>query len=265
VELSKRAVPTREQKLPSACEATSASVAQGTADTVSVVQDLRASSEPEQLTTLPMAVPLRNKPVLMLGGGSEAEDKTEQFLLRGAFVTLVAEAVTPRLAELARARRVTWFARRFLPSDIQAMHLVVLSDQDDALARELVSLRASARFWLCAIDQPAYSDLHFVSTVIRAPVQIGISTDGRAPLLSRTLRRALDVALDARFAQFAHSFAALRARLKHVPKQERTQRLATALNGFAMEVRLSYPADEDRAPDGVLWEVPAQGDREVKP
>ena len=121
---------------------------------------------------------------------------------------------------------------------------VMLTEPDEARARELVSLRSQSRFWLCAVDQPAYSDIHLVSTVVRGPVQIGISTGGRAPLLARVLRRALERALDQRFAVFAQGFARLRSELRSAPKNERLKRLEHALEGFAMDVRLSYPAEK---------------------
>jgi siroheme synthase-like protein len=194
---------------------------------------------------LPVALPLAGRPVLVIGGGDEAADKVNKLLACGARVTLVSEQTTPHLRGLSMAGRATWFARRFLPSDVQGMHLVMLTEPDAALARELVALRAGARFFLCTLDQPAFTDFHLVSTVMRGPVQIGISTAGRAPLLARKLRKALEMGLDAQFGQFAHRFAQLRATFRDLPKQERSARLERFLNGFAMEVRVSYPRDDE--------------------
>jgi siroheme synthase-like protein len=181
---------------------------------------------------------------LVIGGGEEAEDKAHKLLAAGALVTLVAPTVTPALRSDAVRRRLSWFAREFVASDVQGVHLVMLTIQDETLAKQLVALRAHARFWLAALDQPAYSDVHLVSTVIRGPVQFGISTGGQAPLLARKLRQALEAALDARFTAFAHKIAELRTALRAEPKAARSARLAEALNGFAMEIRLSYPAEE---------------------
>jgi siroheme synthase-like protein len=193
---------------------------------------------------LPVALPVRGRPVLVLGGGAEAEDKVEKLLQRGASVTLVSPLASARLMEQAKRGRITWFAREFLPSDVHGTHLVMLTEIDEALAQRLSALRVHSRFWLCALDQPRYSDVYLVSTVMRGPVQIGISTGGLAPLLARRIREALDAGLDGRFVRFARAVARLRADLRGTAREERSRRVSLALNGFAMEVRLSYPAEE---------------------
>jgi siroheme synthase-like protein len=201
-------------------------------------------------SVLPVALPLRGRPVLVLGGGAEAEDKVVKLLTRGALVTLVSEHATSALRDLAKRGRITWFARPFLPSDVLGTHLAMLTDIDEGLARQLAALRVHSRFWLCALDQPRYSDVYLVSTVMRGPVQIGISTGGLAPLLARRIREALDGALDGRFVRFARGVARLRAELRDLPREERARTLSLALNGFAMEVRLSYPPEEGSKPEG---------------
>ena len=207
-----------------------------------------AAKSVEPFSVLPVALPLVGRPVLVIGGGDEATDKVGKLLACGARVTLVCEQTTRHLQELARAGQATWFARRFLPSDVHAMHLVLLTEPDEALARQLAALRARARFFLCTLDQPAYTDIHLVSTVMQGPVQIGISTGGRAPLLARKIRRALELALDTQFGEFSHKFAELRAAWRDLPKAQRSARLERVLNGFAMDVRVSYPRDEGQEP-----------------
>jgi len=160
-------------------------------------------------------------------------------------VTIVAPQLDEPLARAARTHQVRWFVRDFVPSDVLGAHMVMLTEQDRERATELRALAQTARFWLCAIDQPEFSDFYLVSTLEQGPVQIAISTGGAAPLLARRIRQGLERALDARFGEFARSFAQLRARLRPLPKVERTQLLERALAGFAMEVSLRYPE-----PDG---------------
>ncbi len=198
-------------------------------------------------SAFPVALQLRDRAVLVVGAGDEAVHKVPKLLAAGARVTIVAARAADELMALARTGRVLWFAREFLASDVLGMALVLLTEVDAERARALRALASSSRFWLCAIDQPEVSDFFLVSTVVRGPVQIAISTSGRAPLLARRLRQALDRALDARFGDFARSFARLRARVRTLPKPERRQVLERALEGFAMEVRLRYPDDRQGA------------------
>lgn len=202
--------------------------------------------EPE-IHAFPVALDLVGRGVLVIGGDDEAEHKARRLLQAGARVTIVAPFVTEDLAQAARAGRLRWFAREFTPSDAQGAHLVLLTTPDAERAAELRALARRARFLLCAIDQPAYSDFFLVSVVAQGPVQLAISTSGRAPLLARRLRQALAHALDARFAEFARGFAELRARVRTLPKPARREVLERALTGFAMEVRLSYPDSDGHA------------------
>lgn len=207
------------------------------------VHCLRVSSSFRE--TFPVALNLAGRNVLVLGGGEEAEDKVEKLRLVGARVTVVAERTCTGLARAAQRRELTWFARAFAVSDLFGTQLVMLTDPDVHLARALRGLQRRHSFWLCAVDQPDYSDVFLVSIVRRGPLQIGISTGGGAPLLARRVRQGLEAGLDQRLAEFAHGFADLRAALRHLPKAERVRLLEEALGGFAIDVQVSYPLQKD--------------------
>jgi siroheme synthase-like protein len=190
----------------------------------------RASTEP---SPFPVALALAGRAVLVLGGGEEARDKLPKLLAAGALVTLVAPTVLPELAAHALRGTCTWFARAFHASDLQGVHLVFLTDTDVELARHLRELKRTYPFWLCAVDQPTFSDVFLVSTLNRGPVQIAISTGGKAPLLARRVREELARGFGQEFVDFARKFADLRARLRTLPRQLRKEQLERALNGFA--------------------------------
>lgn len=194
-----------------------------------------------------MALSLRGRAVLVLGGGAEAAEKVPRLLAAGARVTLVSQAAEPALVALAQTGELTWFGRTFLDSDVYGARVVLLTEIDEPCARALRALADRHHFWLCTLDQPAFSDFFLVSTFTRGPVQIAISTGGRAPLLARRLRQALERGLDERFGEFARSFAELRARVRGLTKGARSEVLERALSGFAMEVSLRYPEPEGHA------------------
>ncbi len=193
-------------------------------------------------TVFPVALDLRGRSVLVLGGTAEAVAKVPKLIEAGARITLVASEVDTSLSHLARSRALDWYARDFLDHDVQGVHLVMLTEQDPVLARRLRQLGGG--FWLCAIDQPEFSSVYMVSSVRSGPLTVSISSGGSAPLLARRIREALEKAFDARFGEFARRFAQLRAQLRALPRPERSARLERALDGFAMDVRVSYPAQD---------------------
>lgn len=214
------------------------------------IREVQATDEP---SPFPVALPLAGRAVLVLGGGEEAQDKLPKLLLAGASVTIVAPSLSPGLEAQAVRGAFTWFARAFHPSDLHGVHLVILTDQDPELARRLRALKGTYPFWLCAVDQPTFSDLFLVSTLQRGPMQIAISSGGKAPLLARRLRDELARGFDQQFIDFARKFAELRARLRTLPRQRRKEGLERALNGFAIELRVGYPAGNP------FGEVPPDG------
>jgi len=179
--------------------------------------------------------------VLLVGGDDEAVDKLPKLLAAGARVTCVAETASPALANYARLREVSWFARKWCESDLWGQVAVIATSRDADEAARLKALRGRYGFLLCAIDLPDFCDFFMMSTVRRGPVQIGITTGGAAPLLARRVRQALEAGLDQGFADFCREFAELRESLANQDKSARKTTLEAALNGFAMEVALRYP------------------------
>jgi siroheme synthase-like protein len=189
--------------------------------------------------------------VVVVGGGPEAADKIPKLLGAGARVEVVALTVPESIAAASRARCLRWWARSLCESDLTAADLVLLVDPDPLLARRLRGLKGCYGYMFAAVDQPEVSDFYFVSIVRRGPIQIGISTGGRAPLLARTLRKALEAGLDARFTAFAEQMVALREQYRVLAKPSRIAALSRAFSGFALELRLRYPGEtpENVQPD----------------
>jgi siroheme synthase-like protein len=190
---------------------------------------------------LPVALCLDGRRVLMVGGGDEAADKLPKLLAAGARVELVAESLPESCRALVRRGAAKWWARTLCEADLRGADVVILTDIDPVQAAGLAAQRRRHGFLFGAVDQPAYSDFHFVSVVRRGPLQIGISTGGQAPSLARQLRRSLEEGLDERFRGFVSQVVALRAVLRELPKEERVKRLGRALEGFALQLRVRYP------------------------
>lgn len=195
-------------------------------------------------TVFPAALNLEGRSVLVVGGDHEAEEKSQKLLRAGCFLSVVAPEVTAALGRWARQGRLSWYARPVCERDLLGRQLVLLSEPHPDRARWLRQQKSRYGYWLCTVDQPQFSDVLLVSTVIRGPVQIGVSTGGGAPLLARRLRQALEAGLDAKFVHFASVIARARASLRHLPKPERTARLNALLSGFAMDLHVSYPESE---------------------
>ena len=109
----------------------------------------------------PVALDLRDRPCLVVGGGPVAEGKVEGLLDAGARVTVVSPALTERLA----AWEVT----------------------------EVVAADARRRgVWVNAADDPKYCDFLLPSVLRRGRLQVAVSTGGASPALAARVRRDLE-------------------------------------------------------------------------
>ncbi len=137
--------------------------------------------------------------------------------LHGERVVLVGapEVLADRRARLEAAGAVLV---EVAPADFVEEHcagarLVMVQDDDPALVdrAEAAARRMGALFY--AHDRPARSDVSMPALVRRGSVQLGITTEGRAPALAARLRTELERLLDARVADLADRVAEARERI----------------------------------------------------
>ena len=140
----------------------------------------------------PLFLDLHERSVLIVGGGTVAERKTNALIEAGARVTLVAPEVTPPLRTLEESGAVRLLERRFMESDLDGA-LLVISATDDVAVQQQVAAAARARGILInTVDQPALCDFIVPAVVRRGDVVLAISTSGKSPALAAALRAKLE-------------------------------------------------------------------------
>jgi precorrin-2 dehydrogenase / sirohydrochlorin ferrochelatase len=144
------------------------------------------------MSLFPMFLKLSGRPCLVVGAGRVGEPKIGGLVAVGATVKVVAPEATEAVAQWSRAGKIDWQPRRFEPSDLQGVFLVVVA----TASRELnagIYRDAQGRGILCnVVDDPAHCDFYYPSVVSRGELQIAISTNGLSPALAQRLRRELE-------------------------------------------------------------------------
>lgn len=131
--------------------------------------------------------------------------------------------------------------------DLEDVFFVISTPQDAALSARLRSLADRNRFLLCCIDQPKFGFVAMAAIAKAGPVRVAISTAGLAPRVGKALKRALQRAMDAKFARFIANLAQQRAKVQaEHPGPEssalRRNAMIEAARDFQAEVSFSYPA-----------------------
>lgn len=141
---------------------------------------------------LPIFVDLKNRPVLVVGGGHVALRKIEALLKAQAKVKVVAEKLHSSVQALVDEQKVEWLATYFKDEQVNQAYLVIAATNDNTLNQRVFNAaEAQQRLVNVVDDQPRCSYI-FPSIIDRSPVQIAISSGGAAPVLIRLLREKLE-------------------------------------------------------------------------
>ncbi len=178
----------------------------------------------------PVGLNLEGRPCVVIGGEEDREAIDKSAALREAGADVL------RVYDPARLR----------DEDLADVFFVISTPQDEALSARLRALADRYRFLLCCIDQPRHGFVAMAAIAKAGPVRVAISTAGLAPRIAKTLKNALQRAMDAKFARFVERLAVLREQTQAAnPGPERSQlrrrEMIDAARGFEAEVRLQYP------------------------
>ncbi len=158
----------------------------------------------------PLSVDLRNKKVVVVGGGGVAERKVQGLLSAGAHVKLVSPEVTEALGKMAADGLIHHVARAFVPEDLDKAWLVIAAT-DDTEVQELVYKEAlSQRIFCNVVDLPEFCSFIVPSVVRRGDLCLSISTGGKSPALAQHLRKELEQSLGSFYGDYVSLLGELR-------------------------------------------------------
>ena len=144
------------------------------------------------MSLLPIFVKLRDRLVVVVGGGPVAEGKIAGLFAAEARVRVVAPRVTRTVAQWIAQGKVEWRAKMFAPADLDGAYLVIAATSAPGVNAAVFS-EADARGILCnAVDDIEHCHFYYGSVVQRGDLQIAISTNGKSPALAQRLRLKLE-------------------------------------------------------------------------
>ena len=165
------------------------------------------------MSLFPMFLKLEGRSCLVVGAGKIGESKIRSLLAAHASVRIVAPSATSAVSEWARAGIVTWDAREFESSDLNAMFLVVAATSTVEI-NDRVYREAQRRQILCnVVDDPERCDFYYPAVVRRGALQVAISTAGQSPALAQRLRREFERWLAPVYAGWLQELGRARAEL----------------------------------------------------
>ncbi len=162
----------------------------------------------------PIFLDLRDRSVVVIGGGEIAARKIEALLDARARVTVVSPRVVERIQRWVEAGRVHLERRRYERGDLRRACLAYCAT-GDADANRVAREEADAEgVWLNVADDPALCDFFAPAVVRRGSLSVAISTNGASPALAARLREKLEEDLGEEYAAVLGRLEAVRARCR---------------------------------------------------
>lgn len=140
----------------------------------------------------PIFVDLRDRPVLVVGGGAVAERKVEGLLAAGAQITVISPGLSERLTAWVETGRIHHLARAYRPGDVRAFQLAFVATGDGAVNAAIARDGRQRGVWVNAADDPAHCDFILPAVVRRGDLTVAVGTGGRSPALARAVREDLE-------------------------------------------------------------------------
>ncbi|MGH5968309.1 siroheme synthase CysG [Klebsiella aerogenes] len=163
---------------------------------------------------MPLFAELKERPVLVIGGGEIAVRKIKFLLRAQAKVQVVAAVLSPELAEQVERQQISWRATAFDEQQVDDVFLVIAATDDREL-NQRVFAAANARYRLVnVVDDQQLCSFVFPSIVDRSPLLLAISSSGKAPVLSRILREKIEALLPTNLGRLAETASYWRHHLK---------------------------------------------------
>ena len=149
--------------------------------------------------SLLLAWQLKDKRVLIIGGGHVASGRFESVLGADALVTIICpeEGLHPTVRRLIHTSdRITYHNRLFDgPGDLQGVDMALTAIDDAEKSREICVMCRTLKIPVNAADIPPCCDFYFGSQIRDGPLQVMVSTNGQGPKLASLIRKRIQESL----------------------------------------------------------------------
>ncbi|MBO1807521.1 uroporphyrinogen-III C-methyltransferase [Serratia ureilytica] len=163
---------------------------------------------------LPIFADLKQRPVLVVGGGDVAARKVSLLQRAGAEIRIVAQSLSPELEQQRQQGRVLWLGKTFDPQQLDDVFLAIAATDDNALNAAVFAEADKRRVLANVVDDQPRCSFIFPSIIDRSPLVVAVSSSGQAPVLARLLREKLEALLPASLGLMAQVAGRWRGQVK---------------------------------------------------
>ena len=162
---------------------------------------------------LPLHFDLKDRPVLVVGGGEIALRKIELLLKAHPVITAMAPEISPVLQELLRDGQHQLVEAEYESGAITGKVLIIAATNNSQLNKQISDDARQANIPVNVVDAPELCTVTFPAIIDRDPMVVSVGSAGGSPVLTRYVRLLIESILPSRISQLAKYLSTRRERL----------------------------------------------------
>ena len=166
------------------------------------------------MTAIPLMIELREKNVVIVGGGPVAEKRVNILLDTGAYLTIISPVIENGIRSEWEKGRLNWEQKTFEANDVANAFLVIVATNDPIVNQSVIE-SAPTNSLINAAARADKGNVEFPSFFRRGKLAISISTSGASPQLSAKLNSELQALYDDSYEDYLEFLYESRQLIKH--------------------------------------------------
>lgn len=168
----------------------------------------------DAMNTFPLFFKLEDQKVLIVGGGEVALRKADLLSRAGARITILAPSISHEIRELLSDDKHELIEENYHKSYMSGARVIIAGTDDETLNHQIHADATDLNIPVNVVDTPPLCDFIFPAIVDRNPIVIGISSNGKAPVLARLLRARLETLIPQGYGKLAKLAGEFRTEVK---------------------------------------------------
>jgi len=195
---------------------------------------------------MPFFFDLKNRSVLLIGGGAIATRKARLIVKAGAKLTVVSPYITDELQQLVASSGGDTYVRKYKTTDLEHCMMVICATDDSVVNRQVSQEAQDKNLPVNVVDSPDLCSIITPAIVDRSPLMIAITSGGDAPVLARQMRAKLEVLFPSSYGALAKLASGFRDRVKNSIRsgETRLRFWQNVFNGSVAEKAFAGHIDE---------------------
>ena len=162
----------------------------------------------------PVFLDLKDRRIIVIGGGEVAERKIGSLLDTGAWILVISPKVTPGIASLSEQKRIEVINRAYIAGDCAGAALIFSATGDPEISRAVYAEAAALGIFVNTADQPSQCSFIMPAVVRRGDIGVAISTSGTSPALAARLRRKISGIIGPEYGRLAELLSRARPEIR---------------------------------------------------